>query len=250
MAISFPSKATKIFGLIVPLILITASSCELFAPEDENPTNYRSQAKFNPKLDYGTVTDIDGNIYRTIKIGSQTWMAENLRVTRYNDGSIIPEEKDNEAWSQLKSGAWCSVNNTINPDSVATYGRLYNWHTANTGKLAPKGWHVPNYADWNVLIDNLGGKQSTGGKLKEAGFYHWLSPNENADNASGFTSIPAGRRSAEGFSNTGIQVAYWCANNDGTPINAYYFYITTQSGTLNWSKKNQSEGLSIRCVKD
>lgn len=229
---------------------IFLSSCELNSDEDTNPTNNRSEAKFNPALSYGTVTDVDGNIYKTIRIGEQTWMAENLRVTRYNDGSIIPEEKDNESWNHLRSGAFCSINHTLYPDSLATYGRLYNWHSVNTGKLAPKGWHIPDYADWNVLLDHLGGKNTTGGKLKEAGFYHWNAPNEAADNFSGFTAIPAGIRNNTGFVNTGNEVSYWCSNDDGTAMNAYYFFITTQTGNLNWSKKLQSEGLSIRCVKD
>lgn len=248
---SFRNSISIRFCTLFALVgTFTLSSCELNTDEDTNPTNNRSEARFNPELSYGTVADIDGNIYKTIHIGDQTWMAENLRVTRYNDGSIITEEKDNQNWNNLRLGAFCSINHTLLPDSLATYGRLYNWYAVNTGKLAPKGWHIPNYADWNVLLDHFGGKNTTGGKLKEAGFYHWNSPNEAADNLSGFTAIPAGTRNDDGFLNSGNEVNYWCSNDDGTAMNAYYFFITTQSANLNWSKTLKSEGLSIRCVKD
>ena len=226
------------------------SSCELFSDDDPNPTNNRSQAHFNPDLKYGTLTDIDGNIYRTITIGNQIWMAENLRVTHYNDGSIIPLETDKENWNKLTLGAFCQVNQSGSPDTVATYGRLYNWHAVKTGKLAPKGWHIPTYADWNVLLDNLGGKNSAGGKMKETGSIHWNSPNADADNSSGFTAIASGMQSRSGFSDLGAKAAFWCNNSDGTILSAYYFWLTTENGILNWSVKAQTEGLSIRCVKD
>jgi uncharacterized protein (TIGR02145 family) len=226
------------------------SSCELFSDEEQNPTNNRSLANFNPDLKYGNLTDIDGNIYRTITIGDQIWMAENLRVTHYNDGSIIPLETDKVNWNKLTLGAFFPVNQSNSPDSIATFGRLYNWHAIKTGKLAPKGWHVPTYADWNVLLDNLGGKNTAGGKMKETGFIHWNSPNADANNSSGFTAIASGMLSRNGFSGLGEKAAFWCNNSDGTILSAYYFWLTSENGILSWSVKAQTDGLSIRCVKD
>jgi hypothetical protein len=117
---------------------------------------------FNPNITYGTMTDIDGNTYKTVTIGTQTWMAENLKVTKYNDGTAIPNVTDETAWSSLTTGAYCNYNN--DPSKVATYGRLYNWHAVNTGKLCPTGWHVA--AEEVDFIINYDIKYSIGKELE------------------------------------------------------------------------------------
>ena len=119
---------------------------------------------FNPDLTYDSIYDSEGNKYRTVQIGTQTWMAENLRSTKLNDGTDIPFVPDVTLWSSLTTPGYCWFNN----DSVG-YGALYNWYTANTGKLCPEGWHVPGDEEWTILTDYLGGKSVAGGKLKEAG---------------------------------------------------------------------------------
>ena len=150
------------------------------------------------------VTDADGNIYHIVTIGTQTWMVENLRTTKFNDGTAIPNITDNKTWQGLNSPGVCSYDNTSNYNMINTYGLLYNWYSVNTAKLAPKGWHVPTDAEWKTLTEYLGGNSVAGGKLKEVGTTHWYSPNTGADNSSGFTALPGGYRDYDGtFSRVG-----------------------------------------------
>ena len=114
-----------------------------------------------------TVTDVDGNVYHTLKIGSQVWMVENLKTTRYNDSTEITMIEDSTLWNHLTEPACCWMDNDLN--NKEPYGGLYNWYAVNTGKLCPDGWHVPTNEEWTELIDYLGGIQVAGGKLKEAG---------------------------------------------------------------------------------
>lgn len=148
--------------------------------------------------DNNSIIDIEGNVYQTVIIGTQVWMAENLRTTKYNDGSSIPLVTEAAAWDDLNSPGYCWYDN----DSINykdTYGALYNWNAINTGKLAPVGWHVATDADWTTLTTYLGGDSIAGGKLKEQGTSHWAIPNTGASNTSGFTGLPAGFRNPAGI---------------------------------------------------
>ena len=138
------------------------------------------------------VKDVDSNIYKTIIIGSQCWIHQLLKTTKYNHGSAIPLITDNTEWISMTTGAYCNYNNDAN--NVNSSGRLYNWYAVNTGKLCPTGWHVPGDSEWTVLINYLGGELVAGGKLKEEGTVHWDDPNEGATNSSGFGAIPGGYR--------------------------------------------------------
>ena len=166
---------------------------------------------FNNANTYGTMTDQNGNIYKTITIGTQTWMAENLRVTKYRNGDPIPNVTDNAAWAALTTGAYCSYANTTDKDKIATYGLLYNWFTVTDSRnIAPAGWHVPTNDEWETLTTFLGGA-GAGGQMKETGTTHWLSPNTGATNESGFSGTPAGARSHDGdgmFKLLGKEVLY------------------------------------------
>ena len=126
------------------------------------------------------VQDIDGNNYLTVTIGTQIWMAENLRTTKYNDGTAIPLVTDNTTWANLTTPAYCWYNNDAKTNG-STYGALYNWYSVNTKKLCPTGWHVPNDTEWTTLTTYLGGTAVAGGKLKETGTAHWYSPNFRSD---------------------------------------------------------------------
>ena len=143
------------------------------------------------------VTDAEGNIYKTVKIGDQIWMAENLKTTKYNDGKEIPEITDGTMWAGLKAGAYCWYQN-YQSSNKNTYGAIYNGYAVSTGNLCPTGWHVPELADWQMLREFSGDTITGGGKLKEVGIIHWLTPNKGADNSSGFTALPAGIRYFEG----------------------------------------------------
>ena len=166
-----------------------------------------------------TITDIDGNVYHTVTIGTQVWMVENLKTTRLNDGTSIPMVTDNTTWNYLHSPGYCWYNN--DPATYKnTYGALYNWLAVNTGKLAPVGWHVPSVEEWNTLVLWLGGTNIAGGKMKEKGNSHWNLPNTGATNESGFTGLPGGGRDYSGnfyiLQNTGI---FWSC--DGAGCGAY-----------------------------
>lgn len=196
------------------------------------------------------VTDIDGNTYRTIKIGSQTWMMENLKTTRYNDGASILTNLDNAAWDATTEGAFAIHSN--NPLNTAIYGYLYNWYAVDTGKLAPAGWHVPTQADWNTLFDYLGGKAIAGGKLKQAGVFYWNEPNLGASNQSGFTALPGGWRGYDGpFAGLKAVCNFW-SSNSANATNAFGCNLdaTKESVDFDWPYNPKKSGYSIRCVKD
>ena len=138
-----------------------------------------------------TITDADGNVYTSVTIGAQEWMAKNLRTTKYSDGTAIPNVTGTSQWTNLSTGAWSHYNNDNQYE--ATYGKLYNWYSVNTGKLCPQDWSVPSSnTNWATLIDYLGGTNVAGGKLKQTGTTLWNSPNTGATNESGFTALPSG----------------------------------------------------------
>ncbi len=195
------------------------------------------------------VTDIDGNIYKIIKIGDQLWMAENLKVTRYRNGEVIPEVADANSWSDLTSGAYCEYEN--NESNVDTYGRLYNWHAINDRRgLAPTGWYLPSDSDWQVLVDYLGGDAIAGGKLKEAGTTHWLPPNTGATNESGFTGLPGGSRtpSIVGYGYLGSLAHFW-TSSEILGNNAYFRPLASEDTYAgHWGVPKQY-GFSVRCYR-
>ena len=197
-----------------------------------------------------SVTDIDGNVYSTINIGSQLWMAENLKTTHYQNGNAIPNILSNSEWSNLSTDAYCSYyNNDYNMDM---YGLLYNWYTVDDiGGLAPVGWHIPTDEEWTILINYLGGYSVAGGKMKETGYNHWNNPNYGATNESGFSVVPGGSRDySDGTFYDGRNDAiFWTftANNSSS---AWYVRLTYLNRTVIRLYQNKSTGLSIRCIKD
>jgi uncharacterized protein (TIGR02145 family) len=225
-------------------------------------TAYGSQIQFTTLIDYtgqvGTVDDIDGNTYPTIGIGSQVWMAENLKTTKYSDGTDIPNVSDGSTWASLTTGAYCWYNNDI--ANKATYGALYNFYTVNSGNLCPNNWHVPTDVEWHTMINYLDPNATisdpsnnesliAGGKLKETGTNHWLSPNTGATNESIFTALPGGYRYYGTFYNIGDFGFWWSATEYNASSGWYRFMQNTYNGVArsNYDKKH---GFSIRCVKD
>lgn len=140
----------------------------------------------------GIMRDVDGNVYKTVQIGDQVWMAENLKVTRYRNGDAIPKVTEGSKWINLKTGAYCVHHN--DEKNAETYGYLYNWYVVSDSRnIASEGWHVPTDKDFQILINHLGGTNA-GGKLKEKGTVFWLPPNKGASNISGFSARPGGSR--------------------------------------------------------
>ena len=215
------------------VLLILANSCK--KNNNNNPSN--------------TVTDIDGNVYHTVTIGTQVWLVENLKTTRYNDGDPIPLVTDGAAWSNSDTSAYCWYDNDIaNKD---TYGALYDWFTVNTGKLAIAGWHIPTDAEWKTLTDYLGGENIAGGLLKETATTHWRSPNAGATNESGFTALPGGHRDVNGlFSAMGDDGFWWSSTIYGTTGKVWYRNMNyNYAGVLSVSN-NKKNGHSVRCILD
>jgi uncharacterized protein (TIGR02145 family) len=200
--------------------------------------------------------DIDGNVYRTVKIGSQTWMAENLKTTRLTDGSVISLIKDDNEWAGSSSSAYCWFKND-GSTYKNKYGALYNWYAVNTGKLCPAGWHVPSDADWTILTDFLGGEDVAGGKLKKADTLSWQNPNTGATNASGFTAVSTGFRNHAGsFDLYGSNNIYFRSNGfywsstEKYSFNAYYRRLYNSLASIYRSLSAKEFGYSVRCLKD
>jgi len=208
---------------------------------------------FNPNLTYGTMSDIDGNVYKTITIGTQTWMAENLKTTKCNDGINISLITDNDTWRNLAVPGYCWYNNDATTYS-ATYGALYNWPAVNTGKLCPIGYHVPSDAEWTALTTYLEGEMIAGNKLKETGTTHWQSPNKEAINVTGFTALPGGHRAPElyninnSFFSVGGYGSWWSSSEYSGTVwfrDMAYSYSSVGRGII-----NMKYGLSVRCLQD
>ncbi|MDQ1265661.1 MAG: hypothetical protein QG635_812 [Bacteroidota bacterium] len=186
--------------------------------------------------------------YESVTIGAQIWMKKNLDVICYRNGDTIPQVTNVSQWDKLTTGAWCYYNN--DPANGAIYGKLYNWYAVNDPRgLAPAGWHIPTITEWNTLITSLGGWETAGGKLKEAGTSHWYDPNSGATNSSGFTALPGGGISAASFNYLKDKGFWWTSSKESSSdANGYYMYYYYTSAIP--SSYSLTDGLSVRCVKD
>lgn len=212
----------------------------------------------------GTVTDAQGNSYKIVKIGTQWWMAENLKVTKYNDGTAIPNVTDATAWAALTTGAYCDYDNST--ANGTKYGHLYNWYTVNTGKLAPAGWHVATDAEWTTLKTYLIANgynydgTTTNNKIAKAlaAKTDWTSFDATGvigndlslNNSTGFSALPGGYRSASGsFNYLGEYGCLWSAT-EFSSANAWYRELGYGGAGLSSSYYYKQEGFSVRCVRD
>lgn len=211
-------------------------------------TFYGNEISFTTFPASGTMSDADGNEYHYITIGSQSWTVENLRTTKYADGSPIALVADSAQWVNLSTGAYCEYTNFNNLPSA--YGRLYNWYAVNDSrKIAPVGWHVPTSADWNALFAFLGGSSVAGAKLKEAGTSHWNNPNVGATNSSGFTLLPTGYRHNGSYYLIGSTAFSWVSteSTSTTAGSMEFGFWTSEVIKMDRSKRT---GISVRCVRD
>lgn len=239
---------------IVALLFVFATACD----KSDNPGGDFPIA--------GTVKDADGNKYNTIKIGNQVWMIENLKTTKYNDGTKIPYVTDNSEWVSLTTGAYCNHNNL--ESNAKIYGKLYNWHAVNTGKLAPKGWRVPTDDDWtileNYLIANGYNYDNTTDKDKVAKSLcaktNWTLSSEvgtpgaalNDNNRTGFTALPGGSRNGlflgGYFSDLGNSGTWWCCTEHDDF--GYYRKLYYDEIFLFSSVSTKAAGYSVRLIKE
>jgi uncharacterized protein (TIGR02145 family) len=237
------------FSVLIVLLVILFSYC---GKEDDlswgDRTNGKTTAVFNSSLIYSILTDQDGNEYRAITVGTQTWMAENLRTTRYNDGTSIPNVTSKSEWLNIDTGAYCNYNNTSRTDTIATFGRLYNWHTVNSNKLCPSGWHVPTDEEWYILSDYLGGESVAGNKLKETDTIHW-SNYILGTNETGFTALPGGARDYAGHFYANGYIGFWWSATE-SDSNYSWARSIDYNVELFRGKYNKGNGLSVRCLRD
>jgi uncharacterized protein (TIGR02145 family)/uncharacterized repeat protein (TIGR02543 family) len=196
------------------------------------------------------IKDYDGNTYHEVIIGSQTWMVENLKTTHYRDGVEIHYETDPAKWqtdNYIPEYCWYN-NDTINK---ATYGALYNWNAVKTGLLAPAGWHVPDTTDFRTLETTLGGFTIAGGKLKEAGLEHWITPNTDATNESGFTGLPGGLNYYGTFRELGKNGSWWSSTaSDASTSYSIGRQLNYNQSSLDGLGRHQCNGYSVRLIRD
>ncbi|BBE18584.1 major paralogous domain protein [Aquipluma nitroreducens] len=200
-------------------------------------------------------TDADGNNYPVVQIGNQLWMAENLKTTKYNDGTLIPNVTDNTNWMNLSTGAYCWYNNDI--INKKTYGALYNWFAFSTNKLTPDGWHIPTNYEWSKLTAFIGGETIGGAKLKETSTKYWAAPNSGATNEVGFTALPSGIRLVDkqnsflgDFSILGCFCYWWSSELDNSDLWAYGKELGFNSPNIFRVSRSKQTGCSVRCIKD
>jgi uncharacterized protein (TIGR02145 family) len=248
-------KTHFIFKLILPTILIGLFySCN-------NKDDLRNDSLINDS----TLIDIEGNTYKVLTIGSQTWMVENLKTTTYNDGTPIPNITNDSDWYNMTSGAYCNYNNDF--IYVYTYGRLYNWFSVNTCKLCPTGWHVPTDTEWtelsDYLIDNGYGFNGDGDDiakslastslwdtLSEEAFIGCICYDLSINNSSGFNAFPCGFRDNIGpFALSGV-LANWWSSTEYSPEKAYDRHLYHYWDKMLRGERNKARGLSVRCIKD
>lgn len=218
-----------------------------------------AQNVHNPEISYGTMTDQDGNLYKTVVIGTQEWMAENLRTTRYRDGSLIQNYPSNNDWdgtSVSATGAWVYYNNNSSFD--CPYGKLYNYYaTIDSDGLCPFGWHIPTDAEWSTLINYLDSNANggainnvAGGKMKSAGTFFWSGTNTSGSNISGFSALPGGYRTVLGSYNSIGLFGYYWSNSANTSTTAFNRVMGNSTANVTRASASRMEGHSVRCLRD
>jgi uncharacterized protein (TIGR02145 family) len=219
-----------------------------------------------PEPQFGTMTDIEGNVYETVKIGEQEWMAENLKVTKLNDGTPIPMVANRDVWKAAaqKTPMVCYYENQA--EHIDKYGMFYNWYAVNTGKLAPEGWHVPSIEDWNQLFAYLIAKgfNYDGSRIENkiakslASTTEWSltdrigepGNDQTKNNKSGFNGLPAGYRDGTGNFGSLTHTARWWTKNFDNEIDAFFWEIHSGTPYIKSFASFKTSGISVRCVKD
>jgi len=226
--------AIMAIALTAVLISFLATGCK--KDEDDDPD---------------AIKDGDGNVYTALTIGTQVWLTENLKTTRYNDGTAVPLVTDDVAWENLSTPGfrWYDNNASANKN---TYGALYNWFAVNTGKLCPTGWHVPTDAEWTDLITFLGGASEASGKMRDTGTTHWKSPNTGATNESGINALPGGFRQSNGsFTKLGEFGVWWSSTeNSSATDSAWERYLVYDFNNAYRGSDIKRLGFSVRCMKN
>jgi uncharacterized protein (TIGR02145 family) len=228
-----PILVHPILSVTIGFLVVVLSGCN--EDDDTRPDN--------------KVMDIDGNVYQTVVIGTQTWMAENLKTTTFNDGTEIPLVVNDVRWSALTSPDYCWYNNDQQTYGN-TYGALYNWYAVNTGNLCPAGWHVPGDDEWRILTDYLGGEEEAADKLKKTGSIHWASLNSTATNETGFTALPNGLQFPfeYTFSDNGFAANWW--SRDILEQDKRFAWYRELGNRIKRDGFLKEFGIGVRCIRD
>jgi uncharacterized protein (TIGR02145 family) len=226
--------------LLFGFLVITLNDCDMSEPVLD--PDYTGQI--------GQVTDINGNIYKTVGIGSQIWMAQNLNTTKLNDGTIIPQVTGDTNWIRLKTSGYCWYSNDSSK-VMKSYGLLYNFYAVNTSLLCPTGWHVPNELEWDDLASFLGGNEKAGGKLKDYYSNYWAGPNPCYANNYGFKALPGGYRMhiTGKFLEIGTKGYWWTSKQENEP-KAFIRSMSSENTYLAPYDRFNGDGYSVRCIKD
>jgi TonB family protein len=236
------------FRIAITLSVIVVFSLFLSFKQSNKQASYKETDSGGlTDIQAQTVKDIDGNEYKTVTIGTQIWMAENLKTTRYNDDKDIRMVTDSTEWQQYEQ-AFCWYNNKT--ENKNEYGALYNWYAVNTNKLCPIGWHVPVKEELLPLMKFSSKDTLIGGTMKEAGVVHWKIPNKGATNETGFSALPGGFRLMNGeFGYIGEFGRWWTSSEENSYI-GFSWMLSYNNGNVvpNWPSKRV--GLSVRCLKD
>ena len=261
----------KILLGFIAIGLLTFVGCDKDDDTDtertDNQTVNNIQTNSNNSSDNGTTEssseakDADGYTYKTVIIGEQEWMAENLRTTKYSDGSAIPNVTDNTEWSNLNTGAWCYYENDSQYYNTASdgekYGKLYSWYAVETEKLCPTGWHVPTHAEWTVLrvyLTTNGHSGAEGKALKSTSGWKdgWDVTNGNGTDNYGWNGLPGGYSYDDGsFDGSGYYGVWWSSSFSQTSAgDALCHILSYDDGKLGSNGSDKRYGLSVRCLRD
>jgi uncharacterized protein (TIGR02145 family) len=235
-------------------IHLNNGSVQTFLLSSVDSVTFFTSTQFNTGLSYGSVNDIDGNTYKTIQVGSQIWMAENLRVTKFRNNTALQNISDSLGWANVYDNnsripTWAYYQN--DPSYNAVYGKLYNWFAAvNTNGICPEGWHVPTDGEWTTLTNFLGGEPIAAGKMKSAGTQYWKIPNVEATNSSGFSALAGGLRYYYSSFDFLFDFGTWWSSTADNDTRSWARYLSYEYGSVFRTSSIKENGFSIRCIKD
>ncbi len=193
------------------------------------------------------ITDVDGNTYQTVRIGELVWMAENLRTSKYSDGTAIPRVTGDAEWDALTTGAFCWFDNDAATE--IPHGKLYNWYAVETEELCPVGWRMPSETDFLNMFEYLGGQDGAGAKLKSTDQDYWVFSTGNT-NETGFNGVANAGRLVDGaFSDYFYYSAKFWSSSEDDASEAWYMSLSSQSHNAFFNHVGKQFGFSVRCVK-
>lgn len=240
----------KILLGFIAIGILTFVGCKKDEGNTSTNSNNTNSTNTNSSIQYGNgATDADGNTYQSVIIGTQEWMVENLRTTKYSDGTAIPNVTDDTQWNSLITGGWCHYDNDNQYDTI--YGKLYNWYAVETGKLCPTGWHVPTDAEWTVLTDYLGANGHSGTEGRALKATSVWDNNGNGTDDYGWLGLPGGSRNdCDGlFDKVGNVGSWWSSSQNSTSYGRYR-YVDDNSDYVSSSNNCKENGYSVRCLRD